>query len=221
MSKESLKTKAYQIIKQKILDCEFQPGTLLNENYLSNLLSISRTPIRDALSRLEHERLIRIVQPKGILVETITLQEFNAYFESCLFLEPYALRSYGHKIPKHELEIFLRFFQTWEPPIYSETYCHIISSLHSIIVEETNNPYFTQTSEQLGYQEQRLQKLFPLTNEQVSSMCIMYKDFLALCLDDEWQDAADTLSNIINVYKDGIFPSFLIMYTNELQGETK
>lgn len=41
MSKESLKTQAYQIIKQKILNCEFPPGTLMNENSLCQLLSIT------------------------------------------------------------------------------------------------------------------------------------------------------------------------------------
>lgn len=107
MSKESLKTQAYQIIKQKILNCEFPPGTLMNENSLCQLLSISRTPVRDAISRLEHESLVQITPPKGFIIKEITLKDLNAYFETRYFLELYTIKEYGRNIDKHELEIFL------------------------------------------------------------------------------------------------------------------
>lgn len=221
MSKKSLKTEAYQIIKQKILDCEFLPGTLLNENYLCELLEISRTPIRDAVSRLEYERLVRIVRPKGILIENITLLDFNSYFESLLFLEPYAISTYGEKLKKHELQIFFNFFQTWDLTVDSETFSHITSSLHSILVEETGNPYFIQVHEQLRYQEQRIQKLFPLSNTEKGKICILYTEFLALCLEAEWENASNSMTAIIKSYKDWIFPRFINTYSSRSKEVTE
>ena len=57
MAKTNLKTLAYKTIKQKIVTCEYAPGMYLNEEILTEELKISRTPIRDALSRLEQEGL--------------------------------------------------------------------------------------------------------------------------------------------------------------------
>ena len=53
MSKMNLKTQAYNTIRQKIVTCEYAPGTFLNEELLTTELGLSRTPVRDALSRLE------------------------------------------------------------------------------------------------------------------------------------------------------------------------
>ena len=63
MKKINLKTQAYITIKQKIATCEYAPGTFLSEELLVEELKISRTPIRDALGRLEQEGLLEI-RPK-------------------------------------------------------------------------------------------------------------------------------------------------------------
>ena len=53
MKKESLKQQAYNIIKNKMITCEYPPNFLLNEEKLKEEIGASRTPIRDdALSRL-------------------------------------------------------------------------------------------------------------------------------------------------------------------------
>ena len=44
MSKMNLKTQAYNTIRQKIVTCEYAPGTFLNEELLTTELGLSRTP---------------------------------------------------------------------------------------------------------------------------------------------------------------------------------
>lgn len=58
MKKETLKQHAYNIIKDKIINCEYAPSALLNEEMLKEDVQASRTPIRDALGRLEQEGLV-------------------------------------------------------------------------------------------------------------------------------------------------------------------
>ena len=48
MPKMNLKTQAYNTIRQKIVTCEYAPGTFLNEELLTTELGLSRTPVRDA-----------------------------------------------------------------------------------------------------------------------------------------------------------------------------
>ena len=49
MPKINLKTLAYNTIRSKIVTCQYAPGTFLNEEQLTTELSLSRTPVRDAL----------------------------------------------------------------------------------------------------------------------------------------------------------------------------
>ena len=58
-AKLSLKLQAYQYLKTKILNCEYRPNEFLNEQKLcAEMGNISRTPMRDALGRLEQEGLM-------------------------------------------------------------------------------------------------------------------------------------------------------------------
>ena len=67
-SKLSLKLQAYQYLKTKILNCEYRPNEFLNEQKLcAEMGNISRTPMRDALGRLEQEGLITILPKKGLM----------------------------------------------------------------------------------------------------------------------------------------------------------
>ena len=69
-AKLSLKLQAYQYLKTKILNCEYRPNEFLNEQKLcAEMGNISRTPMRDALGRLEQEGLITILPKKGRLVK--------------------------------------------------------------------------------------------------------------------------------------------------------
>ena len=53
MAARNLKQQAYNVIKEKIINCEFAPGAVYNEEYLCEEVNTSRTPVRDALGRLE------------------------------------------------------------------------------------------------------------------------------------------------------------------------
>ena len=53
MANTYLKTLAFNSIKQKIITCEYAPGTYLSEELITDQLKIRRTPVRVALSRLE------------------------------------------------------------------------------------------------------------------------------------------------------------------------
>ena len=93
MPKTNLKTLAYNKIRQKIVTCEYAPGTFLNEEILTEALSLSRTPIRDALGRLEQEGLIEIRPKRGITVKSLTVSDINMIFEVRNLYEPYILKN--------------------------------------------------------------------------------------------------------------------------------
>lgn len=62
----------YEELRELIITCELAPGTRLNEKALMERLGYGRTPIREALLRLDHDRLIETKQRSGYLVRPLT-----------------------------------------------------------------------------------------------------------------------------------------------------
>ena len=91
-TKLSLKLQAYQYLKTRILNCEYRPNEFLNEQKLcAEMGNISRTPMRDALGRLEQEGLITILPKKGLMVSGITEEDVHSMFEMRSLVEPLSL----------------------------------------------------------------------------------------------------------------------------------
>ena len=72
-SGHSNKSEILQVILDKILFMEFEPGSSINETALAKELGVSRTPIREALIILERERFIDIYPQRGTFVSLIDL----------------------------------------------------------------------------------------------------------------------------------------------------
>jgi DNA-binding GntR family transcriptional regulator len=64
----------FNILRDRILYMEYQPGQILNENMLAQEFGVSRSPVRNVLNRLEWEQLVRIIPRTGSMVTEI---EFN------------------------------------------------------------------------------------------------------------------------------------------------
>lgn len=71
----ALSERAYAEIKQRIICCEFRPGEPINEAQVGALLGFGRTPVHQALHRLEIEGLVTILPRKGVLVAPLSLNE--------------------------------------------------------------------------------------------------------------------------------------------------
>ncbi len=81
---------AYEAIRKKILKGEFPPGHPLQTEALSTLTKVSRTPVREALHRLESEGLVTIRPRLGASVTKMDLKEFRQMCELRLALEGHA-----------------------------------------------------------------------------------------------------------------------------------
>ncbi len=85
--KQPLAVAAYEAIVRKIICLEYQPSQHLEENQLVEELGIGRTPVREALVRLQGEKMIESHPNKGVIVRPITLQNTKAMFESMHIFE--------------------------------------------------------------------------------------------------------------------------------------
>jgi len=86
----ALPDQIYAVLKERILTCKLLPEERLVEIKLCKDLSVSRTPLREALNRLAHEGLITIQPHAGYRVSPINVQAFRRLTEFRVIVEPEA-----------------------------------------------------------------------------------------------------------------------------------
>lgn len=98
--------KIYQEIKERILFMEYEPGKVLNEKELAKEFGISRTPVREALLKLEWEKLVEIIPRGGVFVSKIEFQTLRDIFHFRVYIEGLIARRAADNITgKHLHEI--------------------------------------------------------------------------------------------------------------------
>ena len=90
--RRSLADEAYQRIAAAMLNGTIAPGARLVMDALAEELEISRTPVRDALRRLEQEGLIQPAGRRGFVVREIDAEEIRQTYEAREAIEGYAAR---------------------------------------------------------------------------------------------------------------------------------
>jgi DNA-binding GntR family transcriptional regulator len=88
----SLADKAYHEIRGLIVALELAPGAVIDERELIERLEIGRTPVREALRRLSHERLVEVYPRRGMFVTGVDVRELARLSEVREVLEPEAAR---------------------------------------------------------------------------------------------------------------------------------
>ena len=216
MSKNNLKQQAYQMIREKIMNCEYPPGILLNENMLLNAVPGSRTPIRDALGRLEQEKLVTILPKNGILVAGLSVRDLQAVYETRLQLEPYAVLHYGNTLPESfYMEYYEKFSHITDHGPAAAHYS-IDDSYHMSIIQATENPYFIHMYEQIHLQTHRARILAAqITDIRLKDSKKEHLEILIPCLKKDWEAAAQKmhdhlLSSQTSVFRE-LSPSYIAL----------
>jgi DNA-binding GntR family transcriptional regulator len=90
MHTTSATTRVYHHLKRAILEQMHPGGTLLTEAEIADAVGVSRTPVREALLRLESEGLVALYPKRGALVLPVSAQEINEVVEARLLVEGHA-----------------------------------------------------------------------------------------------------------------------------------
>lgn len=90
--------RAYDFAKWAILNAVYEAGEVITEGGLAAELGVSRTPVREALLRLEVEGLVRLYPKKGAIVTSFTVQEAEDVLEARVLVENFtAARSFANR----------------------------------------------------------------------------------------------------------------------------
>lgn len=80
----------YDILRRKVIDSELTPGSQLLEQELAIMLGVSRTPVREALVRLQNEGLVEVIPRHGVRILPMSISDMKEIYEILISLEPMA-----------------------------------------------------------------------------------------------------------------------------------
>lgn len=108
-----LKDTAYKLIKDRLLSGKIKPGERIREDLLAEEISMSRTPVREAINQLSAEGFVNQIPRKGIFANEITREELFDIIEIRVLLESYAAKVCSRTITEEQLkeleDVFLKF----------------------------------------------------------------------------------------------------------------
>lgn len=85
--KESLAEGVYRELREAIIVGDLKPGTVLYEGDLTARFTVSTSPVREALTHLRHDGLIKVIPRKGYLVTDVSLQDLQELLQLRVILE--------------------------------------------------------------------------------------------------------------------------------------
>jgi len=142
--------RAYSVLREQIIDGELAPGTLLAEVEQSSRLGVSRTPLREALSRLAADGLVAAHSGRGLVVTDVPLTRITELFEVRSALEEQAARLAARRRDPEVFEDLQRELRQAHElldngdPVRHEYY-ELVARLDAAIDEAVQNPLLVST----------------------------------------------------------------------------
>jgi DNA-binding GntR family transcriptional regulator len=137
-----LNERAYRMLTELILNNTLQPGQMLVESALAKSLGISRSPLREALAKLENEGLIESVPGRGSRVRPLSVKYLAEVYEIRCALERLAARKAAPFIDRKDLAKMKRLLEEMKEALARQDLSSWGSNdidLHQIFVDKADN----------------------------------------------------------------------------------
>lgn len=152
---KSLKDKAYEVIRERIITCVYQPGDVVDEKALCEELNMSRTPVREALNVLAEEEFLDIMPRRAIIVSQISMKDINNIYDLRELLEPDSAAIAVRRCEQYVMNNLLKGFKNSNKlDIYQ--YSILDNKLHMYIAQCTGNHILVKFMDSLMSKTQRI-----------------------------------------------------------------
>lgn len=157
----TIKGRAYEHIRRSILDSTIAVGTALSEYKLAEEIGVSRTPVREALKRLEQEGLVRSVARRGTFVADLTVRDIVEIYQVRIQLEGLAARAAAERMDPARVDELIAELDKAEKQLRQgrlESAREHDRRLHKNIIESTSNGRLAQILATLEDQVHRIRQ---------------------------------------------------------------
>jgi DNA-binding GntR family transcriptional regulator len=173
---------AYDTIKTSILGLDLPMGAQVNIEELAEEMQVSRTPIREALLRLEGDGLIQAVPRVGFFVTEITRRDLEELFELRALLESYAAKRAALMLTDADLAHINTLLEVSCQAVEAmnlDKFLEYEIALHAAITEHAQNSHLLKVMESLANQTYRERVLSLKSLENVHASCVEHRRIVA------------------------------------------
>ncbi len=146
----------YGELKRRIVELDFKPGEVLHEKDLAETFSVSRTPIREALIRLESDGLVKVSRGRGAYVTEVSLQNLKESFEIRSHLAELVARLLVSRATVSELEAMDELLGRIEAEADAAALRNLDMAFHDLVNAATHNTMLAETLTRLRNQVSRV-----------------------------------------------------------------
>lgn len=205
-----LRDVVFNTLRQGILRGLLPPGLRLMEIQLAKQLGVSRTPVREAIRKLELEGLVVTIPRKGAEVAEITPKDLHDVLEVRCALEALAVELACHAITDKELNelgLYLEKFKTLVPTGDINALAECDVAFHDVIINSTGNNRLIQMLNNLREQMYRY-RLEYLKDDATHPLLIKEHQEIIACLQNkDTTGAKSVISEHINQQYEDVIQS--------------
>ncbi len=153
----------YELLRDEILDMVLPPGAPIDEIQQAERLSISRTPIREALVRLAGEGLVTMLPNRSTVVSTIDFSNLTAFFDALTLMYRVTTRLAAECHAPADIGAIRARQQDFAAAVTDGDALRMIAcnrDFHVAIAEAGRNPYYTQLFTRLLDEGRRILRLY-------------------------------------------------------------
>ena len=151
-SKKSPHEKIFETIRDRIVHLEYSPGKPLPEKNLCEEFRVSRTPVREAVKKLEEMKLVTVIPRFGTYVAPVDINEIRSAFEVKIKLEGLAGEVAAKRITHDKLTEMKSLIEEADVLLKGGGHRHLIeidTRFHEIIYQAAQNPILQEILENL------------------------------------------------------------------------
>ena len=174
-----LRDVVFNTLRKAILTGQLKPGERLMEVHLANSLGVSRTPIREAIRKLELEGLVIMIPRRGAEVARITEKSLKDVLEVRRALDVLSVELACDRITEEDIERLLNACQDFEQAARGKDTSVIAKAdvdLHDIIVEATGNQRLQQLVNNLSEQMYRYRFVYIKEESQHDTLVVEHRE---------------------------------------------
>ncbi|MPW25055.1 FCD domain-containing protein [Alkalibaculum sp. M08DMB] len=148
----------FTTMRQAIIDGDFKPGQRLMEVQLADQMGVSRTPVREAIRKLELEGLVIMVPRKGAYVAGLSSEDIKEVVEIRAVLEGFAAKKASLNSTEQDIERLEEMLIRFQEAASENNVLNLINydaEFHDVIYKSTKNSKLIQMINGLKEQVQR------------------------------------------------------------------
>ncbi|MDD2979857.1 MAG: GntR family transcriptional regulator [Hespellia sp.] len=196
-----LRDVVFNTLRQAILRGELKPGERLMEIQLANKLGVSRTPIREAIRKLELEGLVLMIPRKGAEVAEITEKSLRDVLEVRKALEELAVQLACDKITEEEIENLKQAAKDFKATLGSADITKVAEAdvaFHDVIYNATDNQRLIQLLNNLREQMYRFRVEYLKREDFHPQLLSEHEDIIEQISSGQKKEASETVCQHID-----------------------